>query len=298
MNLLEVKTKGRVFSINVERKKILLCLNQQLIYQLQIALKHIFEKEEISEFEEESMQQNSIYWNNQKIEQKRWSYYFLSPWFDINDDFKLGAKSLTLNYLESCIREIEYNDAFNMVNQSIISLNDEYTVDSTTVEIDNLQFFGKIKELNLKSILKLIEVKLLLDETESKDFDLSLNSKMLFLLKMCINIAKKNPEKNFCIFIEWHNLDQSNYSRLDEKIPQNMCILFYSTTLTGSYDYSDVILVNQDFIDLNDSGQRYEKLIQDYGICEDPIVLIEMLQTLFLDTKKYMTDMNQLLQKV
>lgn len=298
MNLLEIKVKGKKYELEIDQAKIILLADPAIPYIINQTIKHILEKEEVSEFEEEQNSVSSVYWNEQKIEVKRWNFFYLSPHFDLNDDLKLGSKSLVLSYLESNLREIEYSDAFTMLNQSIEVLNQEFIEENTLTKLDDLVLKGRLKQFTLKSLVKFLEIQMCLEDSSCKDFDLPIDLKVSLLFRIVSTIAKKNPERSFIVVVDKGRMTSIEFSAFKDDIPKNMVVIVMATSLLGSFDSNQVILSNKGFIDLGSQEQRFISLIQDHGISEDPILLTAQLTTLFTDTMLHGNEINQILRRI
>ncbi len=281
MNLLEISYNHIKYPIQLDQCKVLIGNNHPLKYLLMKTLFHIIEKESFSDYEEEHNTSASVLFNEQKLEAKRWSCYLAHAWFDFNEDIKLGSKSLLTQYTESALREIEFEDSFNMLNQSIQALNDDFIQEKTSKQVGNYNLDISLKGINIKNLVKMLQARILLDDCEIIDNDLDYFSKIKFQFILVNSIAKKNMEKNFLVVVEVSSLNEETYDYLTKEIAKNMYILILTDDLRCKVDYHNIAIIGKEFIDLNDECALFEKMIVEYGIENDTDALISKLNELF-----------------
>lgn len=165
--------------------------------------------------------------------------------FNLEEDLKLGAKSLMIKYISNKLVSKEYSD-------EVVQLNSMFSLLSELISDDMITFIAN--DLNGKNLPKLMEAKVLKDELISNSLDLTFEE----FIEFQVNIVKGivNGTKNYLVVINIKLLTQSLYQLFAEL--SNLC------KVVVIWEYSNVVLLNNniyvDGIDYENEEKLYERM--------------------------------------
>jgi len=116
MRKVEISDYEEAWKFSIDRVKIIQGDNKYRLYK---SLQHQMMKEDASEYESERNDQLEIKINGQKLDTKINKIYLLNLFTNFDDELKLSARSILVEYLESHLKDVDYQDEFIMLNQSI-----------------------------------------------------------------------------------------------------------------------------------------------------------------------------------
>lgn len=170
---------------------------------------------------------------------------FVNHLFNLEEDIKLGSKSLSLRYLSKIIE-------LNIFSDEILQLNNMLNLLAECISDEKTLFEGI--DLNQKTIPKLINMSILYDNYRANSFDLDYDDILLFQLDLITKI--KNYDKRVWIIIELFELTERLKKCIDSLINVNVIILFFKTNL--QLDFNNLYF---DDIDLENDENLYERMV-------------------------------------
>lgn len=174
-------------------------------------------------------------------------FFFVHSNFDIDDDFKLGTKSLVLRYLNTrlnCDNDILDNlyHLKTMLNYFASLLSDE-------------RFVVESSEDTNKLITRLMKVIYLKEEFYANASDLDLDELVCFQLRL-INEAKDVGKRTF-VLVETPFLNSNIISQINAMDKCHIIVLFNKVSSNTSFDNNLVV----DTLDLENEEKLYERMM-------------------------------------
>ena len=217
-----------------------------------------FAKIKDSEYAEELNMTNKILIDSEEINTSNFLFYTISDYFDLENDFKLGARSIFLNYLDLRTKNIEYSDDYQnyICSKQILIDNINELIDEFENLKINLSFTNNKKEL-----LKEVNVNLIQDELEFNVKDLSYEEKVAFQIKLINKIAQMQ-DKPLLVIVDLKvitpriNIALENVENIDYIILVNDKFSLESEKVNHAFFDID------NSIDLYDENQVYERLME------------------------------------
>lgn len=247
----------KISIINSERVDILITKNKfiignnyekkDLIYRIII---NYFNKLNSSDYAKDNNVESCIYFDDSPLRINDFDFYFVSDYFDLDLDSKLGLKSISLSFINKILEDVEYKDEFNMINSLLYDLLDNI--------LDDFDF--KIKpmiegELNKKTLIKLLNYSFLNDDSIINNYDLSLEDKILLQLKMIAYISKKTL-KEIVILLKIPYVNKEIKNVIDNINGFVLCIV---DNVDINIDSKDCLILNKKYsIDVADDNKIFE----------------------------------------
>ncbi|NCC54738.1 MAG: hypothetical protein EOM11_04545, partial [Erysipelotrichia bacterium] len=235
--------EGITKEMNVEKIKIIKGQDYHLKYLLyQVIRSSILNKH--SEYAQESGRKEFMI-DGECCKYKADQFFDVHPYFNIDDDMKMGVKSLSYRYLTSVLSTDIYFDSINTINILFQSLKDEINESDNNFKVD-------ITEFNNQLLVKMLKPFYLVDELETNMYDLNYEEMIIHQLYLIDGIIK-NKQKDFIVIL--------NIYRLTEKILnklicfENTCFLVFVVETTHINDITMMYSLENggiDFSDLND----------------------------------------------
>ena len=235
-------------SFVIEKIKIFYGNNYILKRQIIRDLERSINKSSISEYAENIIGNIELLYNDEKTNINQYEIYFLNNYYDIENDLKLGSKSLSQKYLENKLKDIEYNELFNMIKELLKSFDIEYLEENTNFYLKNTRINFLIQELETKQLIKLLTANMISENLLKNSFDLSYEELLEFQLKMLYEIAKES-KKTFFIIIDIP-ITEYIYSLIVNCEITNIKFLILQNLTTKNIDINQYILINKKVLDL------------------------------------------------
>lgn len=255
MHNFKIITNNEEISFNIENIKILYGNNYIKKRKMISNLIKVINKEQDSEYIKENNINTSILYDNNILNPNDFSIYLINNDFDIENDLKLGSKSLSLKYLELKMEEVEYNELFNTIKQLLLDFSNEY-IEQNNISINNSNINYNINDFGLKQLVKLIEPIISEDNLKKNDDDLSYEEVIIYQLKLLSEIAQKSLKIIIIVidnYITKNILDFINTMRIN-----NLFVLINQNIRPIYFKVSDYVLVNKNVIDLDNEEQINE----------------------------------------
>lgn len=210
---------------------------------------HYFSKLSQSEYAENTYGKSNLLFDDNILNINDYDFYYLNPNFDMDQDVKLGTKSLCLSFVNSLLNNIEYNETFQTIS---VLLNDMF---ESLFEDDKENIFPEIDiELTKKNLTKLISFYFMKDDYLINNYDLSLRERVLMQLKMILKISKYT-NKNIIIVGEIPIIDEDIIKLLNEIKSFNIIFIEKTQTKEGI----DMFIMNSnEIIDIQDEEKIFD----------------------------------------
>lgn len=228
---------------------------------IQTLRKHFFNVDQ-SEYDYEKEQTSRIFINDEALNIKKWKYYELTPMFNLETEFKLGSKSLMIQYVESNLVNIEYEEEVSSINILYQTLN-ELMTEKLNIEDFEVEIEPKLIELSLKTIIKSLELKLLKEEHIASTHNLTYSEIMKFQIFIAKSIAKNNPHKHYIFKVDLPQLNKDIINSLKDVENAHFIIVNEHDILETPKE--NVIYFGKEIISFSDDVLLYEKIMLEYG---------------------------------
>lgn len=250
---------------SIDKIKIILGKDRYRFYR---TLKHQLQKEDKSEFEVEIKPELSVKMNNQRIETRSQKLFIVNFDSNFDDEVKLSTKSLFIEYLDSKLKMVDYEDEFIMLNQNIDVLN-QSILDDIAVVSDDVKIIFELPKLSYKTLIKNIVSNQLKSDTYSFDFDLTLEEKLNLYLNVMYQLALENNTKTYILIIVVDKLPRNIYEKISLHEISNLSIIIFAHSFGYNVRYEDIYMIGDKSIDLANETDIYDYLIIDKGLTVD-----------------------------
>ncbi len=265
MRKIEITDYDDSWVFSIDRLKI---IQGEKKYRLYRSLLHQLMKEEVSEFESESKIQLEVKINGQKYDVKTNKIYQFSMFSNLDEEVKMSAKSLLVDYLDSQLKDVDYQDEFIMLNQSIEILNQEL-LDELSIESNDAKLCFRVPTFTLKSLIKSTVSEIYKNELHSNDYDFNVDDKFNVYFDIWNRIAEKNPSRNYIVLIVLDELIPTVYDKIKSLEINNLQFILFANRLHCNIDYQDVYMIGRMKIDFCDDESIFENLVIEKGFAQD-----------------------------
>lgn len=265
MRKIEITDYEESWSFSIDHLKI---IQGEKKFRLYRSLFHQLMKEEMSEYESESNVRLDIKVNGQKYDVKTNKIYQFGIFSNLDEEIKMSAKSLLFDYLNSQLKEIDYQDEFIMLNQSIEIINQE-VLDEMSLDVDDSKLAFKIPPFTLKTLIKSTVAEIYKNELHAIDYDFDLNEKFSIYFDIWNRIAVRNPSRNYIVLIVIDELTHIMYQNLKKLETSNLQFILFVDRLQCRVDYHDVYMTGKMKIDFSDEESVYGNLVIEEGFAQD-----------------------------
>lgn len=280
MELFRIKDYSNEWILEINHVKYIIGDNLDSRYRLNRTIRHYLQKEEKSIYENECENQVLFEVNGKRVDPRIWKIYTISDGSDLDIDLKLGAKTITLDYLESKLMNIEYDENFIGVNQQLFAFNQEVMTRCDLSSNDVELTFG-FEELTVRSLIKSLVPMLQKEEEQSKDYDLSIYEKISLYIQMIKAIAESNSDKEFLVILNCGLVSSRIIQTIDSLRLKNIRIIIFTNNFSTNIDFRDVYYLGNINLDFGNNQELYDKLVLNYGIAEDLETLSNRLNLAF-----------------
>lgn len=182
--------KGNITTnIDIENIKFLIGENYIFKYELLFIFKNYFAKVKNSEYAIEYENGLNVLFDEKPIMLKDWCFYEVSPFYDLENDLKMGNKSLFVKYLETFETDLQYSETYNTVSILLSSLNEDFFDVNTPLKINNKNLSLRLEEITNQHLLKHCFAKIIEDDCECNAADMTMEEIILTQLKLIDKIA-------------------------------------------------------------------------------------------------------------
>lgn len=265
MRKIEITDYDDSWVFSIDRLKI---IQGEKKYRLFRSLLHQLMKEEVSEFESESNLQLEIRINGQKYDVKTNKIYQFGMLSNFDEEVKMSAKSLLVDYLDSQLKDVDYQDEFIMLNQSIEILNQEL-LDELNIESNDSKLVFRVPAFTLKTLIKNTVSEIYKNELHSNDYDFGIDEKFNVYFGIWNRIAQKNPSRNYIVLVALDELIPNMYDKIKKLETTNLQFILFTDRLHCNVDYQDVYMIGKMKIDFCDDESVFENLVIEKGFAQD-----------------------------
>lgn len=213
------------------------------------------EKGNDSEYIKENNEKVKLYYDEAELNPNDFNIFFINDNFDLENDLKLGSKSLSLKYLETKLEEIEKNDLYNTIKQLLTDFSRE-NLDPYSIKIGDTNIKYNITNFETKQLLKLINPSIYANDLEKNVYDLEYEDVILFQLKLLNKISKISNKK--IIIIVDNYMTKQILDELEKINREEVFILILRNINLQHFKTDDYLLVNQTTLDLDNKEKINE----------------------------------------
>ena len=256
MDLLTIYTNTGKVEFGIDKVKYIITSDFSQVFKIIQTLNKVFSKALDSEYDEENMQMRVLI-NNKNVDKNN-LLFNVNHLFDLETDLKLGAKSLTLNYLTTVLRDIECHELVSTINTLMHSVNDYL---GELISDKHLKVM--LNELNLKLIQKNLSARLVRDELEYHSYNLSYDELILYQLDKLNIIAQKNGLLTYWVVLNIPEMT-AQIEKVIMGLEKNIRVIVH-TNNSIVRDLKDALVINKRVLDLSDETEIYNVVMMNYS---------------------------------
>jgi len=261
MNKISVDCGVETVSIAIKNIKYLLGFDYNKKWKIINEIKSAIDQDDSSEFSTEFGISSKVLVNEKRILNKSTFYFAVSPWFNFDDDMKLGSKSILSKYISSFIEEIEFEEDFTLLSNVFDSLNSNY-LEKKDIQYNDLSLKFIFKSMNSKIIQKLLVTIALKDDYQICNYNLSIDERIILQLMLIEKVALKNVSEVHFIFLEVQEVSESVKNFLSSIKCDNLYVLVIVPCVIG-VETEEILIVNGSVIDCYSEEDVYRYFVEE-----------------------------------
>lgn len=198
---------------------------------------------------------NEVLLDDEPLNKSDFLFFKITSNFDLEEEFKLGSKSLTKKYLELKLQNIEYLEELNTLKIILESLNDNYVANNLNIKCNDKILRFSFDEIDNKQLIKLIDVKLTTEYENMNVYDLNYHEVILMQLKMIEEMISLSDKPVFLLidcYLDEYLLNEILSINVNDSI-----ILINISAEHRVKNINDYLLVNNSVIDTFDEVLLY-----------------------------------------
>lgn len=245
MNKLTLDDGNIKWDILIDKIKFIIGSDDSRFYELSKKLNLYFNPVK-SEYREENSILNKLDLNEKPINKKSTFYIEVNENFSINEEIKLGTKTLLAKYFECKLKQIDYFDTINSIEILFESLAEELS-DETVIK-------SKFSSMSEKQLIKLLKP-YYCDEMQKDEYDLTQDQLIEFQLKLIEFIRENSEFEKYIIFV---NSTHWNLNSI-EAIAQfdNTFLLLKTGSFNETMSIKNMLLFEDEILDCADEDRLY-----------------------------------------
>lgn len=253
MKKIEMILGNTKLTFAIDKIKVIKGSNYWLKYTMYQLIKGKCKKK--SEYQIEQYQQNVLI-NGDELRIKTESIFDVHPFFSLEDDLKLGTKSLSYRYI-NCILE---DEVFFDVKNTIQILLQTFEEELNSVD-DNFKI--NLAECTNSMLIKFMKPYFMVDGYVVNESDLNYEQHLLFQLKMVKRIIEQSLNDTILLI----NVEELTTSLLEEiKTIKSTYTLIFTTHSCVIQDLNMLYYVNKNNVfDFSDLSFMYESICLNTG---------------------------------
>lgn len=232
-------------SFLVNRVKYIFYENMNEYWTLYRSICTAIEKTSVSEYSDENHCISKITIDGEVIS-KSDEFIHVNHFYSIEEDCKLGTKSLLYRY---CIKEIQDNS----MQDEFLQLSSMLQLLSTILSNDEIVY--ETNELTAKTLIKLFNISFLKEELTINSRDLSYEEIILIQLKLISKIV--SLEKRFIIVVDIPLLTNRIKNYIDS---MSNCLILVICFKSEKLNYTDNLYIRHN--DFENDEDLYERMIE------------------------------------
>ncbi len=260
MDRFSVFCGGNIYDIDLRFYKFLIGTGYQKKFDIYGTLKSCFNKIPNSEYASEQNARHGLLFNGKPIDSRKWKYFEVTPFFDMENELKIGSKSLVGKYLDSFSDKIEQNEIFNTLKILVNSFNQEFFEKETTLEISDKEFKLELSEITRSTIFKEVISTITHDFLLCNCADLDYEETILLQLKIIDSIASSNTDKLMCVYCNIPYLTRKIKAQITG-MKYKGCFILVDTLRISEVDISDCSVVTDFYVDFANSELLIDKIM-------------------------------------
>lgn len=235
-----------------------------------------------------------IYLDGEPLSKNDYMFLKITSEYNLNEELKLGTKSLIKKYLDLRLENLEYSEELNTLKIIFDDLNNNYVNENINIQIEDYNIDFLFSELNLRTLSKLFLVKVTKEDEEINPYDLKYHWIILFQIKIIEYIIRYSNQNIFLIvdcYLDQYLLDEIKNMNLNNSIvvvntniPHKPTELSnYSLINKRCYDLSDDLVFYKFMNDIEFYVQNIQKLkdiIKDYISGMNNYKIVELIKVL------------------
>lgn len=237
--------QGKI-DLNINQRKWVIGTNEERKFQIKKLIKLYFSK---TESEERKENENEAYLkiDGAPVDTKRTFLYEINESFSINEECKLGAKSLLAKIIECRLGEMDLFDTINTIDILFESLSEEMEDEQFNIKVE----FSKMVAKQLIKLMKPYYI----DELQKDEFDLSLEELYSFQIQLILELQKYYQYEEYIIIVDKRVISQSLLDKLSQ-LEDTYCIIF-TNHINEDLKIEDIALNEDTLLDLSDNENVY-----------------------------------------
>lgn len=222
-------------------------------YMLYQIIRASFNKK--SEYQEEYSKKSFLI-DNQVYRCTNAQLFDVHPYFNLDDDLKMGTKSLAYRYVDSLLKTNMYFDSITTVDIVLQSLKNQLNDNEGDVQFD-------INEFNNQVLIKMIKPSFNKEDYKVNMYDFDYETMILKQLNMIESIVNKSETHEFIILLNIHIVTETILEKLN---CINCDLIFVFTSLNCEVKNLNMMYFAEnggfDFMDIN---RMYEIICEKTG---------------------------------
>lgn len=238
------------FEFGMNQCKLILGDHLEKLFAIQQCLYQFASSSSATEFETENNISLSVQINESEVNKKKMQIFKIGDSFELQDELKMNTKSYLQAYCETLLNDETYYNSINTISILFQSLSQELNLNSD-------QFSIEFADMNVKQLIKLINVKLLQDDLYSSAYNLSYEDYYLYQLNVLLTIdASLYENQVFCI-LKLHTLTEKLYTKIKEF--KNIRFLIFSVKCICKINIEDIYYIGlRNVVDFGNEDQIYD----------------------------------------
>ncbi len=262
MNKIKISTNNKEYSFTIDKIKIFFGSDYNTKYWLIRKIEQYLNKQEGTEYNNSISSNINIFIDENKLSQNSTNIVKLTPHFDFETDLKLGSKSLTLKYLESKLKDIEYEDDFSTISTQLKALGQNFIYNTSLLCQDQTKITFNINDFHQIDLIKLLEPLIMKNEYLANTYDFSYDEIIRFQIDLIKEIST-NTDKNLFIIVDI-NLDDNLLDYINKNLTSNNIFCFILTNnWHAPVEISKYLICNNQFIDMANEIEIYNNIIMN-----------------------------------
>lgn len=261
MKKLSIVSKTIEAEIVFENLKYIIGENKEKLYCLCDLIRKALNFEANSEYAVESGIMVKALLNDLDASQKNTSFYVLNNSYNLENELKIGPKTLLLKYFESILDEIEYSDELNTLKIILEGIHEG--IEEQIKQFCDGKLSIKTTDIGVKEILKLAIIEMKKDEYIANWNDLTEFEKIKFQVDIIARIALNSKAENSILFVEVNFLTRKIDKYLNSINVNGLSIIVVPHFFEEIYDYQKVFFVGNRFVDFANENLIYHEFVMN-----------------------------------
>lgn len=294
MDKFSFQTGERNIEFAIDSCKYIIGNNATIKYEIFNVLNALSENLKSSEYAESLDKYKSFKINENIISKKNFQFIPVTQHFNFKEELKLKTDSLFIHLLSHKLKDIEYSETF--MTLSLLFKDFESELNEILNTEHDVELNVALKNLNIKSLIKLLDINLSIDNVPINHSDMSLEQNILTQLNIIYQIAKIDYDKLYIIYLDIPNEIESIIKFLSEIDLANLkCIIQSKNSIPNNLN--EIFIANSNHFDLANETLIYEKFTLEIPNChsikETRLLIYKYLMNQNTDYNHYLKEILQ-----